>query len=90
MTFELALESLPELVRPRTDRCGSVLVDEEEERGISLVLGIQCSSVTEADGGNLDAEFLQLRGDSLIGEWYQSCFAGCPARGRLTMVRRGG
>jgi hypothetical protein len=90
LTFQLELDSVPGLVRPRSDRCGSVLVDQEKERGISVVLGIRCLNVTEADGGNLDAEFLDLRGDSLMGEWYQSCFAGCSARGRLTMVRQRG
>jgi hypothetical protein len=88
LTLEIDLDSVPGLVRPRSDRCGSVLVDAE--RGISVLLGIRCANVTEDDGGNLNAEFLELRGDSLAGDWYQSCYSGCPARGTLTMVRRPG
>ena len=88
LTFDLDLDSVPGLVHPRTDHCGSMLVDEE--RGIAVELGIRCGNVTEADGGNLSAEFLQLRGDSLTGEWYQSCFSGCPARGAIAMVRERG
>lgn len=86
-TFDLALDSIAELRSPPEDRCGSVLLDDE--RGISVTMAIACDGVVIAhDVGNLNAEFLDLRGDSLIGHWYQSCYSGCSARGTLRMIRQ--
>ena len=88
LTFDLDLATVPSVVGPRTERCGSLLVDQQF--GVGMDLGIGCENITEADGGNLTAWHLSVRGDTVTGEWHQSCFSGCSARGQLTLARHTG
>jgi len=83
-THNVDLRAVPNL---RSDRrsCGSLLVDEDST--ITILLGIACGTLFEADGGNLAAEHLVFRDDTIAGAWYQSCFSGCTARGTLSMTR---
>ena len=79
--------SIRQVPRPRRTGCGSLLRDEDGT--YTLQLDIACDAVWEADAGGLSAEHLTLEGDSLAGSWYQSCYSGCDAHGRLALVRLG-
>ncbi len=83
--YKLDLRAFAGLNRPRQTGCGSLLLDQDST--YTLLLDIQCDGMWEADGGGLSAEFLHLVGDSLAGSWYQSCYAGCSARGNLVFKR---
>ena len=85
LVFDLNLQSILRSARAPSSRCGSLLVDDDSS--LTIQLGIECGALVEADGGGLNAEHLVFAGDTLAGAWYQSCFDGCPAHGRLTMKR---
>ena len=86
INYTIALDSVSGLVRPRNTHYGSLLVDHDGSLTVQVALAND-STAWEADGGNLSAEGLQTRADTIGGDWYQSCYQGCPAHGRLTLVR---
>ena len=85
--LDLNLNALFRPPHPRLDTCGSLLV--HHDWGPGLDLGIPCCAVVEADGG-LGTGPLEVRGDSIVGEWRDRCFDVCPTHGKLVMVRERG
>src|SRR5436190_909655 len=77
--------SIPFVTTSSMPRCGSLLVGQDSL--MTMMIGIECGVVLAFDGGNLIAEHLRFAGDSISGEWAQSCFAGCSARGTLVAKR---
>jgi hypothetical protein len=72
-------------VRAERGQCGSLLLNNDST--LTLLVGILCGNTWEADGGNLSAERLRLRNDTISGSWYQHCFSGCTAHGSLSFIR---
>jgi len=84
-SFELDLAPVVGESQAPLPRCGSLLVGQDSL--MTMMIGIECGVVLAFDGGNLIAEHLRFAGDSISGEWAQSCFAGCSARGTLVAKR---
>ena len=85
LSFELDLAPVLGESKAPSARCGSLLVGQDSS--ITMIIGIECGVVLAFDGGNLIAEHLRFAGDSIVGEWVQSCFAGCSSRGTLVAKR---
>lgn len=64
-------------------QCGTLFFLNDSSAGVGL--GLECGALWAADAGNLESN-LAVRGDSLVGRWSQSCFAGCTAHGTIVVV----
>ena len=86
LSYRLDLTPILGTSATQAPKCGSLLIGEDAS--ISIFTKTRCDALFEFDTGNLVADRLTFAGDSIVGNWVQTCAAiECPAHGRLTMTR---